>query len=236
MSGFRTSTAPRAPAWSLPARDLLQAERAAGFLERDLSEQALRQPAEPVFNRAELADAKREGVEQGRAAGLAEAAASLAAAEAEALGRIAAAMADGRAEAARVADHAAGALARAMVAAMNATMPHLVQRSALSEASAMLAHVLPGLSREPHVRVEVPRALVGGTEAAVAKLAPEHRGRICVAELERGAQDGMAAGEVQVSWSSGHARRRPAQVWLAVMKTLEPTLGEPGSEADDNGD
>ena len=240
MSGPRTLTAPRAPAWSLPARDLLQVESTPGFLARDLSEQALRLPADPVFSRAELDDARREGAEQGRAAGLAEAAASLAAAEAEALGRVAAAMAGARAEAARVADQAAGAVARAVVAAMNATMPYLVQRTALSEAGAVLGHVLPGLSREPHVRVEVPPALVSGVEAAVAKLAPEHRGRICVAGLERCAQAehadrAMAAGEVRVSWSSGHARRQPAQVWLAVMETLEPALGEPGSE-NDNGD
>lgn len=235
MDGTRTLPALRSPVWASQSRELFQAGRVSGFLQRDLSEQALKQPVEPMFSRADLAAARRDGVELGRAAGLAEAAASRAATEVEALALIAAALADGRTEAVRVADQAAGALARALVAAMDAVMPDLVRRSALDEAGAMLAHVLPGLSREPHVRVEVPREVADGVEAALAKLTPEHRGRICVTGLERAGAGSLEAGEVQVRWSSGHAQRRPEQVWRTVMDALGGALGGSGSEDDDNG-
>src|ERR1700722_17459849 len=126
------------------------------FLRRDLSDEALRQPPEPLFTQADLAAVRQEGFDAGHAAGMAAAAASRAASEIQALGTIAALMAGARKESARVADLAADALARTVIAAMDSVMPDLIRRSALTEVGAMLALVLPGLSREPAVRVEVP--------------------------------------------------------------------------------
>src|SRR5580698_3054699 len=113
--------------------------RMSRFLQRDLSDEALREPAEPVFSRNELDSVRQEGFDAGHSAGMAAAAASRAAArtaaEIQALAIIAAAITDARRDAARVADLAADALARTVIAAMDAVMPELIRRSALNEVS-----------------------------------------------------------------------------------------------------
>ena len=196
------------------------------FLRRDLSDEALRQPPEPLFSQADLAAVRQEGFDAGHAAGMAAAAASRAAArtasEIQALGTIAALMADARKESARVADLAADALARTVVAAMDSVMPDLIRRSALSEVGAMLALVLPGLSREPAVRVEVPLEIADAIAATLASLPPEQRDTVTVTGMAP-----MRPGEARVHWAAGHARRQPAQVWESVMQALHPVLGHP---------
>jgi hypothetical protein len=206
-------------------RALTRTQQAA-FLQRDLSEQALRKPAAPVFDSADLTASRQAGFEAGHAAGLAEAAASLAAAQTAALGAIATALAAGQAEAAQVADEAGAALAAALVAAMDAVMPELIRRSALGEAGAMLAHILPGLSREPEVHVEVPPQIAAGVAAALRKLAPGRGEAITVTAAEA-----LADGSVEVHWAAGRAQRHPVAIWLAVMDVLEPALTRTPSPA-----
>ena len=167
--------------------------------------------------------AKQEGFDAGYAAGLADAAASRASAEVMALRAVAACMGAGQAEAAQVSDQAAAAMAIAVMHAMRAVVPDLMQRSGLSEASAMLAHLLPGLSREPEVRVTVAPELADGLRASLNWLAPGIRERVHVAGS---GQTGKA--DVSVQWHAGQARQQPAQVWNAVMQTLETALCGPG--------
>ena len=120
---------------------------------------------------------------------------------------IAAGMAAAAAEAAQVSDQAAAAMATAVVHAMRAVVPELMRRSGLVEAIAMLAHLLPGLSREPEVRIGVAPELADGLAACLAGLAPDLRGRIHVAGS---GQAGEA--NVGVRWHAGQASRQPAQV------------------------
>ena len=213
-------------AGGMPPAARVPRPRGSLFLRRDLSDEALRQPPEPLFSQADLAAVRQEGFDAGHAAGMAAAAASRAAArtasEIQALGTIAALMADARKESARVADLAADALARTVIAAMDGVMPDLIRRSALSEVGAMLALVLPGLSREPAVRVEVPLEIADAIAATLASLPPEQRDTVTVAGLAP-----MRPGEARVHWAAGHARRQPAQVWEAVMQALHPALGHP---------
>jgi hypothetical protein len=154
---------------------------------------------------------------------MATAAASRAAAqtasEIQALGTIAVRMADARKESTRVADLAAEALARTVIAAMDSVLPELIRRSALGEVSAMLALVLPGLSHEPAVRIEVPLAIANSIAATLASLPPEQRGAVTVTGLAS-----MRPGDARVHWTSGHARRQPAQVWESIMEVLQPAL------------
>jgi hypothetical protein len=202
------------------------------FLRRDLSDEALRQPPEPLFTQADLAAVRQEGFDAGHAAGMAAAAASRAAArtasEIQALGTIAALMAGARKESARVADLAADALARTVIAAMDSVMPDLIRRSALTEVGAMLALVLPGLSREPAVRVEVPLEIADAIAASLASLPPEQRDIVTVTGMAP-----MRPGEARVHWAAGHARRQPARVWESVMQALHPALGHPESRHPD---
>lgn len=195
------------------------------FLRRDFSEQALRKPAEPQFGTSQMAESRREGFEAGLLAGFAKAEASISADQARAIGAIATAMADAGIQATRVADGAAAILAAALVAAMHAAMPDLVRRSALGEVGAMLAHVLPGLARQPRVDVEVPSTIVDGVAAMLAVIAPGGVGRIVL----RGSEV-MESGGIWVSWSAGEARRCPAEVWRAVMDVIDPILGNPGAK------
>jgi flagellar biosynthesis/type III secretory pathway protein FliH len=228
-----TATAAFEPSW-VPAgggappsaRPLSRTPRASLFLQRDLSDEALRQPVEPRFSAAELAAVRREGFDAGHAAGMAVAAASREAArtasEIQALGIIAALLADARDESARVADLAADALTRTLIAAMDSVMPELIRRSALSEVSAVLAHVLPGLAREPTVQVEVAFEIVDSIAATFASLPAELRDAVTVTGLGR-----MRPGEVRIHWESGQARRQPEQVWESVMAALHPALDHP---------
>jgi flagellar biosynthesis/type III secretory pathway protein FliH len=194
----------------------------ATFLQRDFSEPAPRPPAAPVLTQQDLAAARQDGFGAGQAAARAEAAASRAAAASQALATIAAALAAGRTDAAEVADQAAGALSRTLVAALRAVMPELIRRSALHEAGAMLGHVLPGLSREPRVRIDIAANLADDIATLLAGLAPAGEPMIAVT-----AQPGMADGEVRIQWQSGEARRRPAEIWNAVMAALNAVTEPP---------
>jgi hypothetical protein len=230
MDGSHFISGPFDRSDALQTQELPNGRTASLFLRRDLSVQALRLPAEPSFGPTDLAAARQSGFEAGHAAASAEAARSHAQAQALALGVIARAMTDSQAEAAHVADRAAGSVAQALVAALRAVMPDLIARAALGETGAMLAAILPGLSRELTIRVEVPGTIAKGIAATVAGLAAEHRDRI-----EVRCPDGLAAGEARVSWASGQAVRQPAEVWLAVMDLLEPALGEPSMKDHVNG-
>ena len=195
-----------------------RAEGGSLFLRRDLSEQALRTPPAPQFDMSQVAQSRQDGFDAGRLAGLSEANASISANQARAVAAIAATMAVADAQAARVADAAAAALAAALVAAMHAVMPDLIRRSGLREVEAMLAHVLPGLSRQPQVRIEVPSDIADGVAGIVAAAGA---GRIAVH-----GSDAMEPGGAWVSWSAGEARRQPAEVWRAVMDVIDPTPGQ----------
>jgi hypothetical protein len=203
------------------------------FLHRDLNDDALRSPVERMFSTAELTAMRQQGFDAGHAAGVAELAASKAAhreaSEVQALQMISTALADAGVAAAAVADAAASALAKTLVAAMNAVMPDLIRRSGLSEAEAMLALVLPGVSREPTVRIEVAREAVSYVSTAIASL--EYHDKISVIGL-----DEATAGEVRVRWDAGHASRQPTQVWQAVMRALQPALDGLEAKDHDNGE
>jgi hypothetical protein len=207
------------PPWRSFGEDLRAPKRPCHFLARDLSEHALRPPPETTFTKAELAAAGQDAFAAGRAAGLAEASASQAAAEAVVIAAIGDALRDAAGEAGRVADQSAVALARTLLAAMQAVVPNLIERTALTETRAMLAQLLPGLSREPHVQVTVPCGLESGIEAMLDALPPSDRERITLV-----GSSSFGRGEAEVAWSAGHALRRPDRVWEAVMNALEPAL------------
>lgn len=198
----------------------------AALSRRDLNDHALRPPpAMPVLTQQDLAAAWQEGFAAGHAAAAAAAEASRAARVSQSLDAIAAALVASRADAACVADQAAGALSHALIAAMRAVMPDLIRRAALHESSAMLAHVMPGLSREPHVDIDVAPGLEDDIAALLAALPPASRTAIKVA-----GQPGMAAGDLRIRWQSGQARRQPAEIWRAVMNALNAATGQPGSQ------
>lgn len=219
-------------------RPVAQPRRTSLFLQRDFSDEALRQPIEPMFSAAEVAARYQEGYDAGYAAGheagfkeaVASRAAHQAAVEVQSLGVIAAAVADAGRSAATVADQAAEALAKTLIASMRAVMPALIERSAVGEINAMLAQVLPGLSREAAVRIEVAPDLTRYVAATVAKLAPEQQSAIDVVGIPA-----MQAGGARVVWHAGIAQRNPAQLWDAVLQALCPMATETEAQEYGNG-
>lgn len=178
-------------------------------------------PVEVRFSAAELRLADQQGYDRGHAAGLAEAEASRAAFETMTLAAIAGAMTGARDTLGAVAEAAAGALARTVIAAMDAVMPALIARTAVDEIDAMLAGVLPGLAREPDIRVMVAPEISDAVGARLNRLSREDRARITVA-----GEGGMAAGAARISWAAGHAERQPGQVWQQVMAVFRLPSGD----------
>jgi flagellar biosynthesis/type III secretory pathway protein FliH len=202
-----------------------RAARAPAFLRRDLSEEALRPPVEPSFGEADLCAAEQRGYERGHAAGLAEAEASQAAFAAMTLAAIAGEMTSARAAAAAVADEAAAALARAVLAAMQAVMPALIAATALDEIDAMLGCVLPGLAREPEIRVTVAPDLSDAVSTRLDRLSRADRDRILVVPGV-----GLAPGAARIAWSAGHAERNPGEVWRQVTQALLLPAGDTATQ------
>jgi flagellar biosynthesis/type III secretory pathway protein FliH len=194
------------------------------FLQRDFSDAALQTPVAPSFSADDMSAAEAAAQERGRLAGLAEAEESRQQYETMTLAAIAGAMAGARSAVREVADEAATAFARAVLAAMNVTMPVLIARSAVSEVSDMLACLMPGLAREPEIRMEVAPDLVSGVTASLDQLSHDDRVRITVAGI-----DGMAPGAAKIAWSTGQADRQPQQVWNRVVDAFTINLTDVAS-------
>jgi flagellar biosynthesis/type III secretory pathway protein FliH len=185
------------------------------FLQRDLSDTALNEPLPESFSDDDLARARREGFQEGFAAAHAEAAASRAAAETMTLAAVAGAMADARRGVIDVSQRTAWAMAKAVGVAMRATVPALVRRSAGLETSALVAHILPGLAREPTIAIEVAPDLVAGISQKMSTLPEMQRGGITVNGVP-----GLAYGDARIFWGTGEARREPYVVWRQIMSAF----------------
>ena len=210
MVPSRASAAAESPAFARGATDALRPRGV--FLQRDLSDIALHEPPPPSFGEDDIARAKSEGFQEGFAAAHAEAAASRAAAETLTLAAVAGAMVDARRGVVEVAQRTAWAMAKAVSAAMRATVPALVRQSAGLEISALVAHVLPGLAREPSVAIEVAPDLVAGLSLKMSGLPDMQRGGIVVTGVP-----GLPYGDARILWGTGEARREPHAVWQQVM-------------------
>ncbi len=183
-----------------------------GLLQRDLSDAALRSPPPPHFDRDDIESAKQDGFQEGYVAAHAEAAASRAASEALTLAAVAGAMLEARQAVTDVAECTALAMARAVSAAMRATVPALMRRSAGLEIATLVEQILPGLAREPSIAVEVAPDLVAGLIGKLSGLPDMQRGGIIV----RGV-DGLPYGDARITWGAGDARREPDAVWQQVI-------------------
>ncbi len=206
-----------APAWpAQPAGDLVLGGRPGGsLLHRDLSDEALRRPPPPTFSQDDLARAQQEGFQEGYAAAHAEAAASRAAAETMALAAVANAMMEAHGAVADVADRTACAFAKAVTATMRAIMPELIRRSASREISALIAEILPGLSREPTVVIGVAPGLVAGLVDRLSRMdgMPRDGIRVC-------AEAGLQDGDARIVWGTGQASRQPFVVWQRILEAF----------------
>ena len=219
---YSRDTAPWSPRALLGRPDLPPPN----VFQRDLSEAALARevlPEPPSLSTDDIEAARREGYAEGYKAGQADAAASGAALERQALATLADAMTSTGRAGVTVAEDTALAQSRALFQALSLTVPELLRRSGLGETDAFLTHLLPGLSREPHVSVSVPLGLAAGVAEHVRKLGPGHAARLTVS-----GHDELSPGEVKVSWNGGTARRTPLEVWRSILDAFEPHLSREG--------
>ena len=172
---------------------------------------------EPVFSAAELTGAREAGWRDGHASALAEAAAADAAATRQAIEAIAAELATTREATAIQAGEAAGAITRLLLDSMAAVMPALCARHGEAEMQALVRAVLPALAQEPEVTV---RVATGGADAVsreLAQLDPDLAARVHVVPCE-----GLAIGDVRITWRNGMATRDASALWQQVAAILMP--------------
>lgn len=153
-------------------------------------------PPEPEEDATEalLAEARRASWEDGRAAGLAEAAAGTEAVAARAAEHALAALRDGAAAAREVAAEAAAGLARIAIAMMDAALPGLAAANAASLAADFARRIAPALEVMPEARLLVPPGCAAQTRALLGAL------DIAVEE-----DPALAPGDARAEWRAGGA-------------------------------
>jgi flagellar assembly protein FliH len=188
-------------------------------------------PPEPTFSRAQLDEARQQGYEQGRAAGVAEATAG---AEAE-IARLVAGVAEALPGVAAAQDEANGRLmhdgATLVAAIVRKILPSLVARNGLDEIDALLDRCLRTLIDQPKIIVRVAPSHVEELKArlAAAASASGFGGRFMIET-----DDGLGPSDCRVSWQSGGLERRSEDIWRQVETALDGYLGSPerpGAEA-----
>ena len=156
-------------------------------------------------------DAYDDGVRAGEerlAAGDSEHAVALAAEFAAALDRV-----DG--QIAVLADHAADAMGRAVIAMVAAVLPASFGHLAAGESRAIAAAVLPALASEPAIDIEAAPASLAAIREAVGLLPRASQARIAIQPRET-----AHGAELHITWSNGAIRQDLAAALARVCDTL----------------
>ncbi|WP_291295110.1 hypothetical protein [Elioraea sp.] len=182
----------------------------------------------PSFTADELAEARAEGVLEGRAAGAAEARSAIEARIAGALETIAARLGDAKAEASRAAERAAGALAATTLDLLARALPEAAAHHAQQGCAELAKALLDQLSGVDRIVIRLPpeHAKSLAPRLAAAAEAADFTGKLDVLPT-----DGMVAGEMRISWPGGEARRDPKVLEQAARDVLA-RLGLAMSETD----
>jgi flagellar assembly protein FliH len=174
-------------------------------------------PAEPVYTAGELAAAREVAWQEGREAGLGEAAASDAAALAAAMTAIGEQLAATREAASAEAEGAADGIARLLLDALAASFPVLCARYGDAEVRAIVRSVLPALFQEPAITVRAHPRTAAAIAQELARLDPDIAARVHMTDC-----DAMPPGDVRIVWRSGTATRDAAALWQQVAAVLAP--------------
>lgn len=180
------------------------------------------EPPEPTFSAEELALAREQAHEVGRAAGRREAEASQAAAIAAALDKIAAQLAAlHRDSAAQFEAQRQDALHLAL-AVVERALPALAARHGMGEIEALFGECMAFLADEPRINMRVSAGLLEEARArlALAAEASGFEGRLSI----HGDPD-MALGDCRIEWAQGGAERDLARLWREARSAVEQALG-----------
>ena len=172
---------------------------------------------EPIFSADDLVGAREAAWRDGHIAALQEAAASEAAATRQALEAITAQIKADHDAAVIRAEAVAEAIARLLLDSLAAAFPALCVHYGEAEVRAIVRTVLPPLTQQPTIIVRAnPRTIAALTEE-IDRLDPDLTARVQITEC-----DGVAPGDVRVTWHNGAAMRDAAALWEQVAGVLAP--------------
>lgn len=176
----------------------------------------------PSFGLDDLEAARADAFAEGRAAGLAEAAAGQAARETAAIEAAAAQLAAAGAAARAAAERTLARLADAVLAAVTAQTAEHAARLLPTQAAALLAELRASLGPEIALEVAAAPAVAGRVAAALREAAS--RSGVDLPQAVT-ADPSLDAGAVRVAWSSGEARLDLAAVAAATARILAEAFG-----------
>ncbi len=174
-------------------------------------------PVSRAFTAGELAEARETAWREGRALGLAEAAAVQEAALDAAAVSVAAQIATVREEQRRASEAAAAAVAGLLLETLAALFPALCARHGAAESEAVLRAVLPGLAGVPALTLRANPSLLGRLGAELTRLDPDLAARTTLVASEL-----AAPGDIALAWQNGQANREARALWNAVEAALAP--------------
>jgi len=182
----------------------------------------------PMFSADEMLAARQESHAEGVRAALAQADAQLLADAALACQRIAATLEQAQHETAEIVERSVEAAARLLFTALAACLPTLCARHDCAEIAGIVHDVLFGMTPETTMCVSVAPEITAEVRAALASLPADMSKRVVIAGHE-----GLASGDVRLSWESGTATRSARRAQDAINETfarlglLEPPAANP---------
>jgi len=166
---------------------------------------------EPVFTVADMESAHAAG----RAAARAEIASSQAAARIKMLGQIANRIEESQAACRATAEEAADAVARTMLSALAACLPALCTRHGETELRALIHALLPSLTRQKRIIVQVNPAMIVGMTDEMAALDPAIAESVALLPADQ-----IPPGDVRVAWQDGAAIRDARTIRAEIVDAL----------------
>ena len=206
-----------------------------GNLESPHNAQLFHLPAEPeiiapIFSAEEMQAARQEAHAEGARAAQQQVAAQLQADAALACQRIAASLEQAQHEATEVIERSAEAAAQLLFTALSACLPTLCASHDATEIAGIVHDVLFGMTPETTMCVSVAPEITTEVRTALAGLPADMSKRVVIA-----AHEGLAVGDVKLSWESGtatrHARRAQEAIndILTRLNLLEPPAANPAN-------
>jgi hypothetical protein len=172
---------------------------------------------EPVFSAADLESARESAWLDGHAKALQEAAIGDAAAIRQAVDAIASQIKADREAAVACANETAEAIARLLLDSLAAAFPALCANYGEAEVRAIIRIVLPPLTQEATITVRANPHTAAALAEEIGRLAPELIACVSITEC-----DGMARGDVRITWHNGTAMRDARALWEQVAAVLAP--------------
>jgi len=201
--------------------DIARAEAEAKAAEAETVAEEVEEEAAPTFSEEELESARQQSFAEGKEAGIREASDAIETRISDALGSLTGQFQDlfnqHKIATTEIFDDAANIA----LAIARKCFPHLSETESQRTIEDMVRGVLAEIREEPRVMVHVHPELVAPLNERIKGIAGDanFEGQILIIDDEA-----IAAGDCQVTWSSGSAERDMAAIWQRVDEIVEQNL------------